>query len=276
MRAAVAEPGSVTAGLEPGVCRHRVADALAQARLARRLTQQQAARALDWSVSKLTRIEAGTSGLQVTDLRAALDLYQVHDPARTRQLAELARAGRRRPWYSQHRQVTSPALGGYLDTERSATAITGYRTRTVPGLLQTPGYAHAILLARGSDRIAERVALLAARQELLRSEDCPSICYVLEEGILRRPAGGPAVMTAQLDRLRQAAVHPRITICVVPFTAAVPPAADLTVFSLPGGTSSTWHETADGSLAAYGPAEGRGHRDHLTRLLALSIPVETL
>lgn len=276
MRAAVTAPGSVTAGLEPGVCRHRVADALVQARQARGLTQHQAARALDWSLSKLTRIEAGATSVQVTDLRAALDLYQVHDPSRTGRLTELARAGRRHPWYSQHHQVTDPALGLYLDTERSATAITGYRTRTIPGLLQTPAYAHAILLARGSDRVAERVALLAARQELLRSEDCPSICYILEEGILRRPAGGPAVMAAQLDRLREAAAHPCITVCVVPFTAAVPPAGDLTVFSLPGGASSAWHETADACLAPYGPAGGQGHRDHMTRLLALSVPAAAL
>lgn len=274
--AAATVPGGVTAGLEPGVCRHRVADALAQARQACGLTQQQAARALDWSLSKLTRIEAGTTSVQVTDLRAALNLYRVHDPARTGRLTELARAGRRRPWYSQHHQVTAPRLGGYLDAERSATAITGYRTRAVPGLLQTPGYAEAVLLARGSDRVTERVALLAARQELLLSVTCPDICYVLEEGVLRRPAGGPAVMAAQLDRLREAAAHPRITICVMPFTAAVPPAGDLTVFSLPGGTSSTWHETADARLAPYGPAGGQGHRDHLTRLLALSVPAEAL
>jgi transcriptional regulator with XRE-family HTH domain len=276
MRAAVTVPGSVTAGLEPGVCRHRVADALVQARQARGLTQQQAARALDWSLSKLTRIEAGTSGLQVTDLRAALDLYQAHDPARTGRLTELARAGRRRPWYSQYHQVTAPWLGVYLDTERSATAITGYRTRTVPGLLQTPGYAQALLLATGRDQVAGRVALLAARQELLRSATCPRICYLIEEGALRRPAGGAAVMAAQLDRLRQAAKHPQVTVRVVPFTAPVPPAGDLTVFTLPDRTSSSWHETADGRLAPCNPAAAQGHRDHLTRLLELSVPVEAL
>jgi excisionase family DNA binding protein len=85
------EAGSITTGLKPGACRHRVADALAQARQARGLTQQQAARAPDWPVPKLTRIEAGTSGLQVTDLRAALELRD------GRVLAGRGAAGPRRP-----------------------------------------------------------------------------------------------------------------------------------------------------------------------------------
>jgi hypothetical protein len=227
-------------------------------------------------VSKLTRIEAGTGGIQVTDLRAALDLYQVRDPGQAGRLTELARAAQHRPWYSPDHQVTNPGLGRYLETERSATAITGYRTRIVPGLLQTSGYAHAVLRALGSDRVAERVALLAARQELLLAVTCPDLCYVLEEGILRRLAAGPAVMAAQLARLDQAAAHPRITISVVPFTAAVPPAGDLTVFSLPGGTSSTWRATAGGGLAPCDLARGQHHRDHLTRLLALSVPAGAL
>jgi transcriptional regulator with XRE-family HTH domain len=77
----------------PGPCHRRVRDAVRAARLARGLTQQQAAAALDWSLSKMTRIETGAAGVSVCDLRALLGLYQVSE-AGTGPLIEMARTAR--------------------------------------------------------------------------------------------------------------------------------------------------------------------------------------
>jgi len=267
--------------LEPGVCREQVARALGQARRDCRLTQQQAAAALGWSPAKLNRIEAGTAGIQASDLHAALTLYQVTDPAQTDRLTRLARAGRGRPWYSQHPAVP-PGLGSYLhagpgrylQAERSATAISGYRVQTVPGLLQTPDYTRAVLAARGVSLAAERAALTAARQELLTSPLCPDITYVIDEAALLRPAGSPAIMAAQLRHLRHTAAHPHLTIRVMPLTAgAVPPAETLTAITYPDGTATAWHSTAGGGHARHDPALARAE---MAYLLALSVPADAL
>jgi hypothetical protein len=46
---------------------------------------------------------------------------------------------------------------------------------------------------------------------------------VIDEAVLRRSAGGPGVMRAQLERLIEAAAQPNITLQVLPFTAGAHP-----------------------------------------------------
>ena len=41
--------------------------------------------------------------------------------------------------------------------------------------------------------------------------------YIVDEGALRRPIGGPAVMRAQLARIIEAASLPKVTFQVIPF-----------------------------------------------------------
>jgi transcriptional regulator with XRE-family HTH domain len=157
--------------LQPGLYRQQVRDALRRAREAAGLTQQQVAEELDWSSAKMVRIETGVSGVTVTDLRALPLLYQVADETEVGLLVEMARASRQPPWCSGFR-VATPDLAGYLEAERPATAIRGFRALTIPGLLQTPDYTWAILRVTGTDRVGERVRLQLARQQLLDHHDC--------------------------------------------------------------------------------------------------------
>jgi transcriptional regulator with XRE-family HTH domain len=81
-------------------------DVLAQRRLLRaelrherelaHLTQKEVARAMDWSPSKMLRIETGAVGISTTDLRALLIYYNVRDRQETEDLVDLARAARSR------------------------------------------------------------------------------------------------------------------------------------------------------------------------------------
>lgn len=59
-----------------------------------RLTQKEVARAMDWSASKMFRIETGAVGISITDLRALLTYYNIKDKQQTEELLELARAVR--------------------------------------------------------------------------------------------------------------------------------------------------------------------------------------
>jgi transcriptional regulator with XRE-family HTH domain len=72
----------------------RLIDELRQAREAAGLTQEQVAAEMEWSLSKISRIEAGAAGISAVDLRAMLDLYGVTDGVRVADLAGMARRTR--------------------------------------------------------------------------------------------------------------------------------------------------------------------------------------
>ncbi len=84
----------------PAVQRRRLRTELRRARQQADLTQDQVSAAMDWSLSKVIRIEAGTVGISTNDLKALLGLYKVQDPDEVDSLVAMARAGRERPWQS--------------------------------------------------------------------------------------------------------------------------------------------------------------------------------
>jgi transcriptional regulator with XRE-family HTH domain len=108
--------------------------------------------------------------------------------------------------------------------EAEATVLRWYEHSLVPGLLQTEGYARAVLSTRPNsteDEIEELVAARMARQEVLVREDPPPpLLYVLlDEGILHRPVAMPEVMRDQVTHLVGLSQRPGVTIQVVPYTA---------------------------------------------------------
>jgi transcriptional regulator with XRE-family HTH domain len=211
---------------DPGFYRRRVRDSLRKARDKAGLTQHEAAERLDWSMSKLVRIEAGTVGVSTTDLRALLQLYELDDPAQVNDLVEMARAARRQPWFTKYRSILNQSFGQYLGYESSAAVIRSFQPLTIPGLLQTEGYGRAVLEAGRASYVDQRLELRVTRQGLLDRDDRPDILYVLDEAVLRRRVGGAAVMREQLLRLRKLMEHPQTSIRVLPFTAGAHPSMD--------------------------------------------------
>jgi len=71
--------------------RQRLRTELRNARREAGLTQRQVASAMDWSTSKMLRIEAGAVGISTVDLRALLAHYDVKDKRTTEELVNLVR-----------------------------------------------------------------------------------------------------------------------------------------------------------------------------------------
>ena len=71
--------------------RQRLRSELRNARRKAGLTQRQVANAMDWSASKMLRIETGEVGITPIDLRALLACYDVRDERRTEELVNLVR-----------------------------------------------------------------------------------------------------------------------------------------------------------------------------------------
>jgi transcriptional regulator with XRE-family HTH domain len=207
-------------GRDPMVQRRRLRTELRQARNQAGLTQRDVALAMDWSPSKLIRIESGAVSISKNDLQALLRHYGVEDRDRVESLVEMARASRTPSW-SSYKDIVGPGFITMLGYESSASLIRQFEPGLVPGLLQTEEYARDVLKRAylKSDAEAEKLwNLREQRQGLHDRRDPPEMFFVMDEAVVRRLVGGPRVMRRQLERLRDLADRPHITILIIPFS----------------------------------------------------------
>jgi transcriptional regulator with XRE-family HTH domain len=199
------------------------------------LSPDEAAQRLDFSKSKLYRIENGRSRIDADDLEDMLDLYDVRSPERDALIA-LGRDSRRRGWWTTYKDVFT---GSYVGLESEAATIE-VASHLVPGLFQTAGYARAVITeTRPMLDIAEaerRVTARIARQHaVLDRDNPPEIHIVLDEAALHRSVGGPEVMAGQLAALAKASTQPNVTLQVLSFAAGASAAleGDFVILAFP-------------------------------------------
>src|SRR5687767_319372 len=123
----------MTAAYGPTVGRRRLRSALRAARESARLTQEQVASEMDWSPSKIIRIEAGAVGVSPIDVRALLKLYRVNDQARIDEMVRLARSSRARRWWSSFAGALPPSYMAYIGLEAETTSVLCYTPNRLPG-----------------------------------------------------------------------------------------------------------------------------------------------
>lgn len=116
----------------------------------------------------------------------------------------------------------------FVDIEENATKIREWEPMVIPGLLQTEGYARALITAwqtgDGAGIVDQRVAARMERQRLLQRDSPPLLWTVVSEVALRCPVGGAEVMREQLGRLADAAVaNPKVIVQVVPLSVGAHP-----------------------------------------------------
>ena len=175
------------------------------------------------SESKISRMELGRVGFKERDVADLLSLYGVDDADERDRLLTLARQANSPGWWHRYGDVLPSWFQSYLGLEASAALIRTYEVQFVPGLLQTEGYARAVvLLGHGRARpeeIDRRVALRLQRQAILDRDEPVQLWAVVDEAVLRRPIGGTEVMRAQLEALLEATARPNVRLQIVPFTA---------------------------------------------------------
>ena len=203
----------------PTVRERRLARALRHLREEAGLTIEEIAEKLEMSASTVSRMETAQVGVRPRDLKFLLDMYEVSEAERD-QLLQIARERRQQHWWQEYADLPSILFAGL---EEDASTIWQYSTQLVPGLLQTEAYARAVLQAIRLDAkpgdIERRLELRIHRQELLTSEHAPEYWVVLDEAVVLRQVGGPAVMADQLGELIEAARRPNVTLQVLPFTS---------------------------------------------------------
>ncbi|PWU51678.1 transcriptional regulator [Micromonospora globispora] len=107
----------------------------------------------------------------------------------------------------------------WQEIEREAVSLRSFQSMVLPGLLQTEGYARAVLTGAGvlpRGDVERHLAARLARQDILRRADPPQFTAVIDEAVLRRPVGGRATMREQLSALVAACAEPQVRLHVVP------------------------------------------------------------
>ncbi len=212
----------------PAVARRRLRLALRRARETKGLTQGEVAKRLEWSLSKVNRIESGEVTISSTDLQAMLSLFDVTDPERVARLRADARTSRRRGWWDEpkYREHLSSATMQLLQFETEASAIRVFQPTLVPGLLQTTGYAQYVVNFYSEDMdAATRQARLDVRmqrpKQVFGRADPPEYFLMLDESVLFREVGGAQVMAEQLQKLLAEVRQPRVSLRVIPMADGV-------------------------------------------------------
>jgi hypothetical protein len=214
---------------DPTALRRALAGELRRLRNAAGLTIKQVAEALEFSQSKVSRMETAQVGASPHDVSALAKLYGCDQEQRDRlmRLARDARAAWATGWWHAYVDVPS-ARSKYIVLEMAADRIHSYEALLVPGLLQTPDYARAVIRAMyphlRPHQVERWVEARKARQALLRRNPPPEIWMIVDEGALHRPVGGRRIMRQQLQRLIDDSALDAVTLQVLPFGIGEHPA----------------------------------------------------
>jgi transcriptional regulator with XRE-family HTH domain len=104
--------------------------------------------------------------------------------------------------------------------EAEAVELHVYANQAVPGLLQTDEYARAVFTnwrpLLDEETVEQRVTARLARQSIFSRLPLPTISFVIEETVLCRPLGGPAVMRGQLEQVLLTGQRRNVEIQVMP------------------------------------------------------------
>jgi transcriptional regulator with XRE-family HTH domain len=192
-------------------------------------------------MSALGRYERGDWPIRKGDVVALLDLYGFHNAAERARLLGLAEeVWRTDRWDEDYGDVVDASFIDYPWLESRAESVSCFHLTLVPGLLQTRDYAEAVIRNAADADVPEPtirrwVELRMSRQEVLDKERPIQISAVIDESVVRRQAGGPAVLRSQLEHLLQLQRRPTVQIRVMPNSVAFHQGLDGTfwIFRLP-------------------------------------------
>ena len=216
-----------------------------------------AARKIDASASKLSRLETGRRHPPVEDVAALLAIYGITG-GRRGELLDLARGAERRGWWQRNRPDFTERQRTLVSLESKATRITNFEPVVVPGLLQTGEYTRAIMVESGmvdEEDLEHHMMSRMRRHSVLLRQYPPEVVALIDELVLHRVIGGKDVLRRQIEHLLQWSLRPHVTIRVIPnekahagtigpFAVIAQPSGPTVTF-LENLTSSLFIETAD-------------------------------
>lgn len=262
------------------VVRRALGRRLTRLRMANGKSRREVAEAkLGVSEPTLHRIETGKVPVTVANVRALCWLYGV-DESITDALSDLALGTSQEEWWDAN-PVIPDWFKLYVGLEASASRISTYEGEVVPGELQTEQYAWAVYGAeKGSDDdvTARHVKLRLQRQATLAARyPRPQLVTVLGEGVFNRLVGGPEVMKAQLEHLRQLDRQKHVEILVLPWSvgahAAMAGAFRIMDFDDAEDPDVVYLESHIGALYLEEPSEVAEYRRVFSLIRDVAVPM---
>jgi transcriptional regulator with XRE-family HTH domain len=235
------------------------------------------------SVPTLSRIEKAMTPVRQDVLMRLLKHYGVTDRDTVQKMCGMLDVSRDSVWWSAFRDVIPGWAERLISVEELASEIRTYEDQCVPGLLQTPEYARALmshehLVAKGQkqdeETIDRKVQVRTFRQSILHRRH-PRSAYtaIVDEAVLTRPIGGRAVFRDQLWALysRVQNSEPRINVRIFPAHAwrkALPPGPAVTHLQFQPGpvADMVYLETMSGGTYLTNPSEVEWYKAALTDL----------
>ena len=208
---------------KPTVRSRRVGIELRRLREDAGVTTAQAAELLSCSPAKISRIENGIVSVRVVDLRLLLDRYGDQDQEHRAYLERLARESNKRGWWQDYDDTIPPYYADFIGLETDASYIKTWEATIVPGLLQTPEYARAVMLANPAmispDKLENFISIRHERQARLEQGTDVRLDAVIWEAALITTVGSDEVQRGQLSRLLELMDRPNISVQVLPLEA---------------------------------------------------------
>lgn len=205
----------------PTVRKRRLAATLRRLREQAGVTPERLMEEMDWSRSKVSKVETARMGVSVPDVRVLCQLYGA-DEAVQDWLVQTARDARRRGWWDAYNEAMPQRFEDYVELESEALRAHYFEIDLIPGLLQTEGYARALLETAvpgvSKEVVETRAAVRMKRQQRLHDGDL-SLWAIIDESALLRGIGDRDTRTGQLRYLLEALDQPNIVIQVLPMRA---------------------------------------------------------
>nr|WP_223187550.1 helix-turn-helix transcriptional regulator [Streptomyces sp. CBMA29] len=189
------------------------------------MTAEEVAARLLVSQSKISRLENGRRSISQRDVRDLCGVYGVEDVRIVDSLMQMAKESRQQGWWHAFGDIPYSV---YIGLETEAASLRVFEPQVVPGLLQTPGYAAAMIAGNlpeaTPEQVDKRVSVRMRRQQRITDKDMPLRMWaVMDEAALCRKVGDEQVMREQLLHLVELSHMPHVTVQVLPFEAGAHP-----------------------------------------------------
>jgi transcriptional regulator with XRE-family HTH domain len=240
--------------------RRELATRLRDLRHAAGLSTTQLAAQLGWSQSKVSKIENGRTKPAVADVEAWLATVNARPDDRT-ELLDMA----------ESIQVASviwdrTLSGGRAAHQREiarlrdeAREVLIFQTAVVPGLLQTAGYARAVLQLANVFQLGDTAKAAATRidrQSVLYEEE-RRFEFLITEAALRFHPGDAATLAAQYNKILTVCTLPSVTLAILPTgtPSSIVQAHSFVIYKFRDGTAAVTVETYTRELTFTDPQE---------------------
>ncbi|MEV6173556.1 helix-turn-helix transcriptional regulator [Streptomyces sp. NPDC051954] len=200
--------------------RQRVAQRLRDLRADAGVTGTELAVRCGWTHPKTSRLENARTPPTPDDIRRWCTACGAEDQAED----IIAESRDAESLYVEWRRKVRAGLkrlqDSYVELYRSTELFRIYSPTLVPGLLQTQGYAHALLSANarllGLPDDADEAAVARTERSKIIHEPGHRFVMLIEEGVLHYQLGDEDAMAAQLGYLLTAGALPSVSLGIIP------------------------------------------------------------